>query len=398
MGEQTSKTSQNTSAYAASSDRAAKAYAAIIAIAADAATGSLGAIADFRRWAEAAGVELRAGGWTYSTVAAPHSTALAQGWKRLALRIADRQYGGVARAMAERYERSLPADPESAPKVAKRKLDGYYGVDELPRPLDIVQLPGNAIGVVEHLSPGGEVLVRTNRDMTPGSLETYPVSELRAVPPVAYEQTGVPGAVSARNVPRDFARSELSQRAIMRARRVAPDARLTSMAVKVDNRYEYGRAFVYAIASIIDAARLMDAPVGDRPGVEPVRNPFTVVDEATAIRSEAHAIIDRLALAATPARSTDPATDDDVDEIVERLVRRAQYLALRKVLDVVEGWREGARSNHDANGHRNEVPGYDCWEQWHSSDIRTMVADAARELHTADPNDGHAIPDLPAPS
>jgi hypothetical protein len=97
--------------------------------------------------------------------------------------------------------------------------------------------------------------------------------------------------------------------------------------------------------------------------------------------------------------AADPATvEETYDELAERIVRRAQYVALRTMLKVVEGWREGARENHDGMGHRGENAGEQCWEHWHSSDIRTMVADAARELHVPDPNDGHVPTDLPAPS
>ena len=69
MGEQSSN----------STDRLARAYVAIMAIAHNAALGGTDAIAVFRGYAEAVGVFMGAGGWTYSGIHGPHSTALAQG-------------------------------------------------------------------------------------------------------------------------------------------------------------------------------------------------------------------------------------------------------------------------------------------------------------------------------
>src|SRR5690349_3486686 len=142
----------------------------------------------------------------------------------------------------------------------QRKLDGYYDVaaGRVPFPLDVVQLPHAAIGVVERVDMGGTALVRSN---THGDapLSAYDVNALRSVPPVAFEQAGVSGAIGESNVPRDFATAEFSQGAIMWARRVAPGQRLTLAAIKTDDRYEYRRAYVYAVASIIDATRLIAA-------------------------------------------------------------------------------------------------------------------------------------------
>lgn len=511
MGEQSSNY-QTTSAYAASSPRAARAYAAIMDIARAAA--ETGNVAVFGGYLLAAGAWVGAGGWVYETSSAT-SPALAHGRRKFAQGIVDGRFGGIARAMAEHYEKTMPADdptpdpdslavligkrldinygvsagrsgivkrvdeqrgtvtidvdghdvtcdklnvsisasPELTTYAAEaRKLDGYYDVaaGRVPHPLDVVQLPYAAIGVVERVSIGGEALVRTNRATTPGSLETHPVGELRAVPPIAFELADVPGAVDEGNVPRDFAMSELSQRAVMRARRVAPDARLTLAAIKTDDRYEYGRAYVYAVASIIDATRLIAAncpneqwhesaparrlqrcascdavhvpvrtsavevladgsrvPVGEpretmisREALDklyaetstPEPSSFSLdvlrarrVANIETLRSLAEQLdvpLDELAPKAEPepARATDPATDDDVEEIVERLVRRAQYLALRKVLDILDGWIKGAAEN--VEGGFGEI---EAIHRFHSVDIRTMVADAARELRTADP-------------
>ncbi len=50
--------------------------------------------------------------------------------------------------------------------------------------------------------------------------------------------------------------------------------------------------------------------------------------------------------------------------------------ALREVLAAVDGGEMVARENHDALGHRGESD--PCWETFHVTDIRNMVADAAR--------------------
>jgi hypothetical protein len=59
---------------------------------------------------------------------------------------------------------------------------------------------------------------------------------------------------------------------------------------------------------------------------------------------------------------------------------RGAHRALAKLLGVLDGWIEGARSNHDGLDHRGEPMGSECWTQFHPSDIRRMVNDAAREV------------------
>lgn len=46
----------------------------------------------------------------------------------------------------------------------------------------------------------------------------------------------------------------------------------------------------------------------------------------------------------------------------------------------LDGWIEGARSNHDALDHRGEPRGEECWTRWHPADFRSMVNDVAREF------------------
>lgn len=50
--------------------------------------------------------------------------------------------------------------------------------------------------------------------------------------------------------------------------------------------------------------------------------------------------------------------------------------ALQEVLDVLDGWIEGAKSNHEALDHRDT----DCCTAFHPEDIRNMVADARRSI------------------
>lgn len=60
--------------------------------------------------------------------------------------------------------------------------------------------------------------------------------------------------------------------------------------------------------------------------------------------------------------------------------RQAASLALYTMLTVLDGWIEGAHSNHEALDHRGEGTDSPCWTQFHPQDIRAMVNDAAREL------------------
>lgn len=60
--------------------------------------------------------------------------------------------------------------------------------------------------------------------------------------------------------------------------------------------------------------------------------------------------------------------------LVDRIVKRAVYQTGKELLEVLDGWIEGARENTEAGmGHRDADP-----EVFHASDIRTMVNDAMR--------------------
>lgn len=60
--------------------------------------------------------------------------------------------------------------------------------------------------------------------------------------------------------------------------------------------------------------------------------------------------------------------------------RRGAERALRQMLDVLDGWIEGSKSNHQGMGHRGESTGSECWRSYAPEDIRRMVNDAAREV------------------
>jgi hypothetical protein len=81
-----------------------------------------------------------------------------------------------------------------------------------------------------------------------------------------------------------------------------------------------------------------------------------------------------------PAPKTAPTTDDDVSVLVDRIVRRAQYAALREVLVVVNGWVAGTAENHEAMQHRGN-----CCRDFAPADFRQMLNDAARNLGTTLP-------------
>jgi hypothetical protein len=57
-----------------------------------------------------------------------------------------------------------------------------------------------------------------------------------------------------------------------------------------------------------------------------------------------------------------------------------QTEALRVVRGVLESWIAGQKSNHDANDHRGERVGDECWNMFHVDDIRRMIEDARIEL------------------
>jgi hypothetical protein len=71
-------------------------------------------------------------------------------------------------------------------------------------------------------------------------------------------------------------------------------------------------------------------------------------------------------------------------DLVARIVKRAVYQAGKALLDVLDGWIEGAVSNNEAMGRRDAADP----ELFHAADIRTMVNDAMRLMGAPE----HRIP------
>jgi hypothetical protein len=84
-------------------------------------------------------------------------------------------------------------------------------------------------------------------------------------------------------------------------------------------------------------------------------------------------------LPAVPARP-DPATDDDVHELVDRIIRRSHYVALKVVLKQLDGWIAGNLENVEGG-----IGELEAVHRFHTQDVRRMVNDAARELRVPEP-------------
>jgi hypothetical protein len=106
----------------------------------------------------------------------------------------------------------------------------------------------------------------------------------------------------------------------------------------------------------------------------------------------ADVLADREREAPAPAAAPEPVPADALPEllaehheVLRRIVARAKYEALRRVLDVLDGWIDGQKENHEALGHAREPLGSECWTRFYPGDIREMVNDAARESGTREP-------------
>lgn len=71
-------------------------------------------------------------------------------------------------------------------------------------------------------------------------------------------------------------------------------------------------------------------------------------------------------------------------DIVDRIVERASYVALRTMLKVLDGWIEGNREAAETLGRGRDVDP----QIFHAEDIRRMVNDAAREVGAREPYGG----------
>lgn len=95
-------------------------------------------------------------------------------------------------------------------------------------------------------------------------------------------------------------------------------------------------------------------------------------------------ILDRMPERPAPAAPAVALTTHHLDGTKTRTLHQegaeGASLALYSLLVNLDGWIDGARSNHDGFGHSSEAVGSECWTQYHPADIRTMVNDVAREL------------------
>jgi hypothetical protein len=94
---------------------------------------------------------------------------------------------------------------------------------------------------------------------------------------------------------------------------------------------------------------------------------------------------------AAPAKVVTVGDDVDLADLTEaqeylvkRIVKRAVYDTGKALLDVLDGWIEGAISNNEAMGRRDAADP----ELFHAADIRTMVNDAMRLMGAPE----HRIP------
>jgi len=150
------------------------------------------------------------------------------------------------------------------------------------------------------------------------------------------------------------------------------------------------RKMAIAAAEGEDAMRL---PIvqGGLAGEVMYRSDFTPHRDADVILGELRALIEQAQTLPAPnpdsivvepdADLIDLVATDDL--LARRIVKRAVYDTGKAVLDVLDGWIEGARENNEAMGRRESDP-----EQFCAKDIRRMVNDAMRvmgapEVHSA---------------
>lgn len=122
------------------------------------------------------------------------------------------------------------------------------------------------------------------------------------------------------------------------------------------------------------------APVADTPA-DLVRRLAAAIERESRTKPTAPITPDALNLA-TETHSIVGLIDLDMT-LLNRIIARAKYDALREVLAALDSWVEGQKSNHEALDHRGEA--VNCWDYWHPDDIRRMINDAARATGTREP-------------
>lgn len=127
------------------------------------------------------------------------------------------------------------------------------------------------------------------------------------------------------------------------------------------------------------APQLNRATIAERGRVPAALMSFDMV--TAAVDAAVGALKSAVEVAATQAvRGTPEETDA---ELLDRIVRRAKYDALRAMRRALTGWAEGARDAHEAGEHRDDVAR--CCLRFTPKDIARMIDDAAREAGTHSP-------------
>lgn len=125
------------------------------------------------------------------------------------------------------------------------------------------------------------------------------------------------------------------------------------------------------------------------PTIGPAEAPAPIREALDKVTRAAYEAVEAaLAAAADKPPAADPATDDDSNELLDRIVRRAQFTALSAMLGVLDSWIDGAAENHEAMSHRDN----DCCRDFAPADIRRMVNDAAAELRVPAPYRAEVTP------
>jgi len=152
------------------------------------------------------------------------------------------------------------------------------------------------------------------------------------------------------------------------------------------------RKMAIAAAEGEDAMRL---PIvqGGLAGEVMYRSDFTPHRDADVILGELRALIEQAQTpppAAPPAKAVTVGDDVDLADLTEaqeylakRIVKRAVYDTGKALLDVLDGWIEGAAENNESMGRRDADP-----REFHAADIRVMVNDAMRLMGAPE----HRIP------
>jgi hypothetical protein len=107
----------------------------------------------------------------------------------------------------------------------------------------------------------------------------------------------------------------------------------------------------------------------------------TYARAAGAVVHELHSLIFNVAA----ANIIDAAADADAawkekQELTGPMPQAAKNAALTAMLEILDGWIDGAREDHVGMGHQNENVGDECWRRFASEDIRSMVNEAARSV------------------